>query len=604
MMTRLFAEDREEPEPIRLKTLRLVRVEKRNKTLSFTIITPGSQKRGKERVREMNSRRLILSGSWLVRKFCTATSENATAAAVEVAAPTRNRLYSRLSALGATGGTVSEVLNDIIMEGKKIWKDELSRCVKELRKYRRYQHCLDIMDWMEKRNMQFSHVDHAIRLDLIAKTKGLGAAKDYLSALPPGAKNRLTYGALLNCYCNNLMKDEALTLFKKMDEVKLIKSALPFNNLMCLYMRLGQPEKVPELIDELKQRNIPRCRFTYIFWMQSYANLNDIEGVERVLEELSNDSEDKCTWTTYSNLAAIYVKAGQFEKAEACLKKLEKDKMPRQREAYHFLISLYAGTSNLAEVYRVWEALKRAYSTVTNLSYLIIVQALANLKDFEGLKKCFEEWESNYSVYDMRLATSTIRGYLSGDMHKEAELVLDNAMKRSKGPFTRARECFMVYFLKKRRFDLALRHMEAAVSEINDWSPSNPETTTAFFDYFMNKGDVDAAEEFCKILKNNNCLDSDAYHWLLRTYVAAGKVAPDMRKRLENDGIELSQDLQNLLVNVCPEKLQRKFCIHRPKTCYENEHHDIGLGVQNMRVDHSQKLQAPFRFLYWTEHAV
>ncbi|XVF72758.1 hypothetical protein PTKIN_Ptkin12aG0146100 [Pterospermum kingtungense] len=503
----------------------------------------------------MNFRRLISSGSysWLLRKLCTAAPETAATAEVAAAAPRRNRVYSRLSGLGATGGTVSEALNNFITEGNKIRKDELSRCVRELRKYRRYQHSLDVMDWMEKKNMHLTYVDHAVRLDLIAKTKGIGAAEDYLSALPPTAKNQLTYGALLNCYCNNLMKDEALTLFKKMDDLKLINNTLPINNLMCMYVRLGQPQKVLELVDELNRRNIPRCRFTYVIWMQSYANLNDIEGVERVLEELSNDSEDKCTWTTYSNLAAIYVKAGRFEKAEASLKKLEKDKMPRQREAYHYLISLYAGTSNLAEVYRVWKVLKGAFSTVTNLSYLVMVQALAKLKDLEGLKKCFEEWESSCSVYDMRLAVSTIRGYLSGDMLEEAELVLENAMKRSKGPFTRARECFMVYFLKKRRFDLALEHEEAAVSEINNWSPFYPETATAFFDYFLNEADVDSAEEFCKILKNGKGLDSDAYHWLLKTYAAAGKVAPDMRQRLEDDGIELTQELQDLLVNVCPE---------------------------------------------------
>ncbi|XVF80688.1 hypothetical protein PTKIN_Ptkin15bG0094900 [Pterospermum kingtungense] len=499
----------------------------------------------------MNYWRLVSSGSWLVRKLCTAASEKATEAVLEVAAPMRNSLYSKLSALGATGGTVSGALNDFIMEGKRIRKDKLSRCIKQLRKYHRYQHSLDIMDWMERRKMQFSLVDHAIRLDLIAKTKGIGAAEDYLSSLPPDAQNLLTYGALLNCYCNNLMKDEALALFNKMDELKLINNTLPFNNLMCMYVRLGEPQKVPELIAELKLRNIPPCRFTYVLWMQSYAHMNDIGGVESVMEELANDSEDKCTWTTYSNLAAIYVKAGLFEKAEACLKKLERDKMPHQREAYHFLISLYSGTSNRAEVYRVWEALKRAFSSVTNTSYLIMVQALAKLKDLEGLKKCFEEWESSCSIYDMRMATSTIRGYLSGDMVEEAELVLANAMKRNKGPYTRAREIFMVYFLKKRRFDLALKHMEAAVSEVKGWSPSNPETRTAFFDYFVNEGDVDAAEEFCKILKNNSCLNSDVYHGLLRTYVAAGKVAPDMRQRLEDDGIELSQELQNLLVNVC-----------------------------------------------------
>ena len=148
------------------------------------------------------------------------------------------------------------------------------------------------MNWMEKRNVQFSNLDHAIRLDLIAKTKGLVAAEDYISALPPAAKNKRTYGSLLHCYCNNLMKDEALALFKKMDELKLIYNNLPFNNLMCLYVKLGRSEKVAELVNELKRRNIPRSSFTYVLWMQSYANSNDMEGVERVVEELSNDIED------------------------------------------------------------------------------------------------------------------------------------------------------------------------------------------------------------------------------------------------------------------------------------------------------------------------
>ncbi|KAK5776323.1 hypothetical protein PVK06_044282 [Gossypium arboreum] len=143
------------------------------------------------------------------------------------------------------------------------------------------------------------------------------------------------------------MKDEALALFKLMDELKLIHSDLPLNDLMQLYLKLGQPEKVPELIDELKQRNIPRSSYTYGFLLWSYAELNDMEG---------------------------------------------------------------------------------------------------------------------------------------GDLLEEAELVFDKAMKRCKGPFAISWERFMVYYLKKLRIDLALKHMEAAVSE--NWSPY-PETIAAVFDYFV-----------------------------------------------------------------------------------------------------------------------
>ncbi|KAH1073895.1 hypothetical protein J1N35_026223 [Gossypium stocksii] len=113
--------------------------------------------------------------------------------------------------------------------------------------------------------MKFFYGDHALRLDLIAKTKEIVAAKDYLMTFSPMAKNEFTYCSLLNAYCKNLMKDEALALFKLMDELKLIHSDLPLNDLMQLYLKLGQFEKVLEIIDELNRRNIPRSNYTYGF---------------------------------------------------------------------------------------------------------------------------------------------------------------------------------------------------------------------------------------------------------------------------------------------------------------------------------------------------
>ncbi|KAE8703574.1 Cyclophilin-like peptidyl-prolyl cis-trans isomerase family protein isoform 1 [Hibiscus syriacus] len=366
----------------------------------------------------MNFRRLISTGSCLAQNFLPSTSAKFTQTAVDAAAPVRRTLFSRLSVLGATGGT------------------------------------------------------------------------DFAITVVTMAKDRFTYNALLNSYCKNRMKDEALALFKKMDELKIIHRDLPLNSLIFLYLKLGQPEKVPELANEFKQRNIPRSSFTYNLLMQSYADLNYMEGVERVVEELSNDVEENTTWQTYTILSSIYVKAGQFQKAEAFLKNYE--------------TSFFHCSQHELSCY--------------------MIRSLAKLKDSEGLKKCFEEWESGCSSYDMRLVNSTIRCYLSEDMLEEAELVLDRAMKRSEGLFAPARECFMVYCLKKLRFDLALMHMEAAVSENGGWSPF-PETTAAFFEYFINEGDVDAAGDFCEILR-------------------PGKVAPDMCAMLEEDGIQLSQDLQ------------------------------------------------------------
>ncbi|KAJ6400945.1 hypothetical protein OIU84_016380 [Salix udensis] len=419
---------------------------------------------------------------------------------------------------GRDGASSVGKKEEAVQEGGKTSKVDLLACIRELRKYGRLDYAIEVMEWMQMRKM---NVPHAIYLDLLAKNKGITAAENYFDDLSPSEQNHSTHGALLSCYCRELMSEKALTLFEKMDEMKFLSNSLPFNNLMSLHMRLGQPEKVPAIVQEMKQKGVSPCTFTYNMWMQSYGCLNDFEGVERVLDEMKMD-----------------------EKVEEQIERGRETKKKRRqgdyREAYHFLITLYAGTSNLGEVNRVWSSLKSNFHTTTNVSYLTMLHTLAKLKDVEGLLRCFKEWESSCHSYDMRLANVAIRACLEHDMYEEAALIFDDALTRTKGLFFNAREMFMVFLLKNHQLDLALKHMRAAFSEVREieWQPE-PKTLSAFFAYFEDEKDVDGAERLCKILKHINRLDSNAYDLLLKTYIAAGKLAPEMRQRLEEDGIEI-----------------------------------------------------------------
>ncbi|GMH20913.1 hypothetical protein Nepgr_022755 [Nepenthes gracilis] len=512
----------------------------------------------------MNSlSRLIFYGSPLLRRICTTTTAGD---AVEAAAAlgttstksssSNKRIYGRISAIGFTGGKVSDVLHRHIREGNVVRKEELVNCIRNLRKYKRYQHCLEILEWMDKSRMNYSARDYALRLDIVSKLQGIAAAEKYFDSLPPDAKNLYTYGTLLNCYCKENMVDKASALFEEIEKLNF-STHLVFNNLMTLFVKVGQPEKVPPLIQEMKERNLLVGSHAYNILMQSYACMNDLAAVESTLEEIQKD-DTKCDWTVYSNLATVYIKAGLLEKAKLALNQLEeflKNSAHRERLPYHFLISLYASVDNLAGVNRVWDTLKSHFPGCHNLSYLCLLQALSKLDDVGGLTEYFEEWNNCYRSYDMRLANVVLAAYLRHDRVDEAELLCKGVDAKAPAPYFRGHGMFISYFLDKGEICSALKHMETAtakVSKDHKWKP-DPERIAAFFKYFEEEKDVESAEEFCRMLKKVNGLDSNAFLSLLQIYVSAGKMEAGMRKRMGEYGIEISSEHKILLNKVCPK---------------------------------------------------
>uniref|UniRef100_A0A803M7H0 Pentatricopeptide repeat-containing protein n=1 Tax=Chenopodium quinoa TaxID=63459 RepID=A0A803M7H0_CHEQI len=408
-----------------------------------------------------------------------------------------------------------------------------------------------ILEWMDKGRSENSAIDYGLRLRLMCHVKSIDDVEKYFDSIPPDAKNHYTYGAFLNCYCTKMMTDKALAVFKKMDELKYVFNNMPFNSLMDLYIKVGTPEKVPLLVEEMKQRKIPLTNLTYYIWIQSYRHAVDLEGLEQVMHEVQEQDSVRDDWKIYSNLAAVYIEAHQSEEANTALKRMEElfdNPRSADRKAYHYLISMYAKTGNLSSVYKAWEKLVSNFEVCQNASYLTMLRALSALDDIEGLKKLLEEWEMGCLAYDERLPAVVIGAYLRHDMLEEAEQLLRDIKVKADRQIKFAHVLFMNYFLEKHQFDSALKHMEAAMAA--KWKPV-VEKLDPFFNHFKEEKNVDSAEDFCQKLEKVQPLDSRTYLWLLQTYAAAGQIAPNMRQRMEGSGIDITPEHEELLQKIC-----------------------------------------------------
>uniref|UniRef100_A0A803LF27 Pentatricopeptide repeat-containing protein n=1 Tax=Chenopodium quinoa TaxID=63459 RepID=A0A803LF27_CHEQI len=342
------------------------------------------------------------------------------------------------------------------------------------------------------------------------------------------------------------MTDKALAIFEKMNEMKYTND-LEFSNLMGLFMKVGEPEKVPLLVEEMKRRNIPLSLISYQTWMHSYSCLNDLEGVERVMDKAQRQENIKDEWKLYCNFASAYVKAGQHQKAVPSLKKVEEilgDSNYPDRIGYHHLISLYAGVGDLESVIRAWDKMKSKFPACNNLSYLTMLHILSKLDNVELLKKYFQDWNTKYKSFDLRLPTIVIVAYLRHDMLEQAELLLKDVTDRSGNKVWKVHALFMDYFLGKRQIDSALRHLEKAMT--NQWKPLAG-SFDPFIEYLIEQKDVNNAEQFFHLIKKDQSLLSTAYLGLLQIYAAAGKIAPEMRERMEQDGANIGTEHEELL---------------------------------------------------------
>ncbi|KAK4488559.1 hypothetical protein RD792_004323 [Penstemon davidsonii] len=459
-------------------------------------------------------------------------------------------IHKKISMLEDPNLGSASVLNQVENEGKRLSKWELSRVVKELRKFKRFKYALQVYEWMNNREERYrvTTSDTAIQLDLIAKVHGISIAEQYFFKLPDALKDKRIYGSLLNAYVRARMKEKAESLMDKMRTRGYAVHPLPFNVMMTLYMNLKDHEKIESLIAELKEKNIGLDIYSYNIWLSSCGSL---EKMEQVFIQMEMDPNINPNWTTFSTMATVYIKLDQIEKAEVCLRKIESRITGRDRLPFHYLISLYGSAGNKEAVYRVWNVYKSSFVNIPNLGYHAVISSLVRLDEIEGAEKIYNDWLTVKTFYDPRVGNLLLGSYVRKGLSEKVESFFDQMVEAGGKPNSMSWEILAENHLKNRRIDKALYCLQnAALADgSNNWKPK-PVNVCLILKISEEECDVASKDALIEILRQVGCLEDVVYMSYIPvsgggTFTSSG---PEVEDREDIDGEnELLSQLQESL---------------------------------------------------------
>ncbi|KAG8363456.1 hypothetical protein BUALT_Bualt19G0024400 [Buddleja alternifolia] len=428
--------------------------------------------------------------------------------------PKWNAVYKKISSMESPHIGSASVLNEVENEGKMLSKWELCRVVKELRKFKRFKYALEVYEWMNNRPERYriTTSDTAIQLDLIAKVHGISSAEQYFSKLPDALKDKRIYGSLLNSYVRAKMKEKAESLMDKLRNRGYASHPLPFNVMMTLYMNLKDHEKIESLISEMTEKDIPLDIYSYNIWLSSRGSEGSLEKMEQVFEQMQLDPTINPNWTTFSTMATMYIKLGEFGKAQECLRKIESRITGRDRMPYHYLISLYGGVGNKEEVYRVWNIYKANFVNIPNLGYHTVISALVRLDDINGAEKIYDEWLSVKSIFDPRVGNLLLSSYVRKGLSEMAETFFDQMIEVGGKPNSMTWEIFAEDHIRNRRISKAVSCLQNAASTegTKSWRPK-PTNVSSILKICEQEADISSKDALLAILRQLGCLDDAGY---------------------------------------------------------------------------------------------
>lgn len=387
-----------------------------------------------------------------------------------------------------------------------------------------------------------------MHLDLIGVVRGLEAAESYFDKLSVPDNNEKTYGALLNCYVRGGLITKALLHMERMKEMGYGSSSLSYNNLMVLYKKTGQLEKVPEILSEMKNNGVAPNNFSYRICINSLGERSDLSGMENLLNEVELQTGMSLDWSMYSIVAYHFIKANEKEKALTYMKKSEQ-RLHKEAIGYNHLISHYAHLGDKDEIMRLWVLQKKVCKKQINRDYITMLGSLVKIGELETAEVVLKEWESSCHAYDFRVPNILLIGYCQKGHVEKSELMLRDMVKRGKEPIPNSWAIIASGYLDSGNLEKAFECMKEAIAAKEQnvgWIPK-PGLVTKLLHWLGDEGGIEEVEAFVASLRTVIRVNRQMYHAVIKASARAGRDTSNVLDMMTSDGIAVDDETHRIL---------------------------------------------------------
>ncbi|VVB13794.1 unnamed protein product [Arabis nemorensis] len=245
-----------------------------------------------------------------------------------------------------------------------------------------------------------------------------------ITGLHLASKTPETYTSLLHAYAGSKQTERAEALFDRIIEAdNLSFGAITYNEMMTLYMSVGQVEKVPEVIKMLKRKKVSLDIFTYNLWLSSCAATFDIDELGKIIEEMRHDASSNEGWARYTDLTSIYVKSSRLTNAESTSPVEAENSSISQREwvTYDFLMILHTGLGNKDMIDQIWKSLRNTNQKLSSRSYICVISSYLMLGQLREAGEVIDQWkESKTTEFDASACSRILDAFRDVGLEEKA----------------------------------------------------------------------------------------------------------------------------------------------------------------------------------------